>query len=193
MDEIIDLLKRRDESGLSKLYDRYAPVLFGVIIRIVQDKGLGEEILQQTFLKIWNNIESFNPEKGSLYSWMAVIARRSALDEVRLKGFINRKNVDYGVDMSALNHSSKSPLSSNLDSNTLLNKLDHKYREVLEYVYLYGYSHRDTAEILGLPLGTIKTRIKKAMDLLRSELQGEKSLFLGTIILIIITIVHLWS
>jgi RNA polymerase sigma-70 factor (ECF subfamily) len=95
--EDVDIVKQiidRQEQGLSNLYDKYAASLNGIIIRIVRDNELSEEILSNTMLKAWNKIDSYDAEKSGLFTWLAAIARNSAIDKARLKSFKNNQKTD---------------------------------------------------------------------------------------------------
>jgi RNA polymerase sigma-70 factor (ECF subfamily) len=175
------------------LYDDYSPALLGVIVRIVNDKELAEEILQKSFLKIWQNIDSYDSAKGSFFTWILTIARHSAIDEVRSKRFENlEKTNSLETTVYELDHTILS--SDGIDVNKLLSALDQKYKDVLDVVYLQGYSHSEAAKKLDIPLGTVKTRIKKALSTLRSQLITEKTLFRnGMLLLILISITALWQ
>jgi len=183
VDQLVDLIKSRDEKGLSYLYDNYAATLNGIISRIVGSEKIAEEVLQSCFLKIWDKIDQYDKSKSSLFTWMARIARNSAIDVTRLKKHKNNKV----TDTIERKHESSFVTNQNidaLDTVTLLNKIDDKYRIVIDYVYLRGYSHSAAAEELDIPLGTVKTRIRKGIGILRKELKNEKSLFLGSVLII---------
>lgn len=183
--EIVALIRNRDEKGLSLLYDRYAPTLLGIIVRIVKNQNIGEEILQQTLLKAWNNIHQFKDDKGTFFTWLASIARNAAIDQARLKGFQNR-NATEALDDNHYQISTSVLQSDKLDVSRLLGRLDQSQKMVLDLVYLQGYSHRDAAEYLEIPLGTVKSRLRLAIKYLREELKGEEKLFLGAMILLLI-------
>lgn len=188
MTEIVTLIKQKDERGLSMLYDKYAPALLGVITHIVHNQSIGEEILQQSFLKIWQNIQLFNDQKGTFFTWMATIARNTAIDHARLKSTQNQSLTD---EMSALSKepSTTMPLD-NIDVKNLLAKLDIHHRQVLDLLYLKGYTQRAAADVLDIPLGTVKTRLRLAILALREELKSEKKLFFGSLILFILILLY---
>jgi len=190
--DIIQLLKDRNEQGLSLLYDNYAATLLGIITGIVKSKNIGEEILQQTLLKAWNNINSYDADKGNFFSWLAVIARNSAIDQVRLKGFQNQQSLKGLDKVGDIESRTVSPTSS-MDAQSLLSTLEDKHQQVLDLVYLQGYSQRDAAEKLDIPLGTVKTRIRLGIATLRENLKNEKNLFLGMLFLLTLLMLALWT
>lgn len=182
--EIVQRLIDRDESGLSYLYQYYAASLNGLILNIVGSEPLAEEVLQHTFLKIWDNISSYNSTKATLFTWMARIARNNAIDKIRLKRHQHNQLTD---SLSPDHHQAKvmQLSNANIDTENLLNKIDIKYRSVLDCIYLQGYSQSEAAKKLNLPLGTVKTRVRKAVSMLRRELSSEKALFTASIVIII--------
>lgn len=163
--EIIARVQAGDKAAFGLLYDRYADALFGVISRIVSDPPLAEDTLQEAFLKIWRKIDQWDADKAALFTWMYTIARNTALDQV------GRKQGRHSEQLSEALH-----LSSNADSHQqaehsevcqMLSDLDPKYREVVQYLYLNGWSQREMAKQTGIPLGTIKSRLAKAIQLLK--------------------------
>lgn len=185
--EIIRLLKAKDERGLTYLFDHYAGALNGIISRIVLSEKLSEELLQQTFLKIWDKIDSYDADKATLFTWMSRIARNNAIDAKRLKKFENNQKTD-SLDLSIHNRKTEQQSSDTMDIKTLLSKLDEKHKSVIDHIYLKGYSHSEAAKKLDLPLGTIKTRLRNGLKELRLFIGDEKDLFLNIIILVITTL-----
>jgi RNA polymerase sigma-70 factor (ECF subfamily) len=163
---------------MSLLYDRYADALYGVVNRILEDDQTAEDVLQKTMVKIWKGIGSFDPDKASFYTWMSVIARNTALDQKRLKSFQNR-NKTISTDEVVYKPVVSTPEGTEIDAARLLSGLDPNYRIVLEYAYLKGYTQQEISDSLQIPLGTVKTRLRAAINLLREELKNEKKYFLG--------------
>jgi RNA polymerase sigma factor (sigma-70 family) len=162
---------------MSLLYDQYADALFGLVNRILGDEQTAEDVIQKTMLKIWKGIDSFDPAKASFYTWMSVIARNTALDQKRLKTF-QAKDKTVQVDDIVYKPVVSTPAGTELDANKLLSLLDDNYRIVLEYAYLKGYTQQEISDELQLPLGTVKTRLRTAISLLREALKNEKQYFL---------------
>lgn len=169
------------------MYDNYSAALFGIILRIVKDRSIAEDLLQQTFLKIWEKAITFDSNKSTLFTWMSTIARNTAIDMVRLKKFQNIQKTDT-IDFNVHDIEKTYINESKLDINTLNALLDDKYRIVLEKIYLEGYSHADLAEELGIPLGTVKTRLRKAISIIRGELKNEKYLMSITLVIFLVSI-----
>lgn len=178
--QIVKNLQNRQESGLSLLYKHYSDSLYGMAYRTLRNEAFAEDCLQQAFLKIWNNIDSYDENKSSLYTWMSHIVKNTAIDISRLRSFQKESQTETLDPIVHINSTSKQQLDG-LDVNSLLKGIDDKYSEVLRFLYLEGYSQSELAEKLDIPLGTIKTRAKKAIDLLRENLSSEKGLFIGFI------------
>ncbi len=186
--EIVRLLKLRDEKALVYLYDNYAAALNGVILRILNSEKLAEEVLQQTFLKIWDKIDMYDENKAQLFTWMNRIARNTAIDTKRLKKYENHKNT-CSLDLNVHNQQNSHMSLAAMDVHPLISRLDEKHKSVLDCIYLHGYTQTETSEKLGIPLGTVKTRVRKAISELREVLKNEKTLFAGSFITIIILMI----
>ncbi len=163
---------------MSLLYDHYSDSLYGIINRILEDDQLAEDALQKTFLKIWQNIDGYDTTRASLFTWMSVIARNTALDQKRLKTF-QAKQKTVPVDEVVYRPGASTPEGASIDAARLLAYLDANDRIVLEYAYLKGYTQQEISDTLNIPLGTVKTRLRKAISVLRNQLKDEKKYFLG--------------
>ncbi len=190
-DEIIQSLLRRDELGIRSIFEHYGPALNGVILRIVKDERVAEEVLQDTLLKIWNKIELYDVKQSGLFTWIMGIARNTAIDRVRLKGY---QVVYKSESFDALVHHDvgNEIKSAHIDIEALTKGMDPKYLEVLTKIYLEGYSTSAAAEALNLPLGTVKTRLRTALLFLREKTKSDKSIFLGSLFTSIIVLL-LWA
>jgi len=190
-DEIVKSLLRRDELGIQSIFEHYGPALNGVIVRIVKDERVAEEVLQDTLLKIWTKIELYDVKQSGLFTWMMGIARNTAIDRVRLKGF---QVVHKSESFDALVHhdGGNEITTAPVDIAALTKGMEPKYLEVLTKMYLEGYSTSATAEELNLPLGTVKTRLRTALNLLREKVKSDKSIFLGSLIISLIVLL-LWA
>ena len=190
--EIISKLKARQEEGLRLLYANYSDVLFGMAYRILNSEPFAEDALQQSFMKIWNSIDSYDANKSTLFTWMAKIVKNTSIDISRLKSF--QKEVKTETIDPIVHKADKEYINTDtIDVKSLLDEIDEKYSIVLDHLYLQGYSQSELSKKLDLPLGTIKTRSKKAIDLLREKLKKENKLFFGGVILLIIIVKLLLS
>jgi RNA polymerase sigma-70 factor (ECF subfamily) len=170
--EIISLLLQQDESGFNYLYDNYAPAIYGIVTKVVCEKEYADEIIQDVFVKIWRNIKQFDAEKGRLFTWMINLARNTAIDYVRSKGFQNeQKNQSIPT---YVNDSEQYSTASNVDHigmKEVLLQLKQEWRELIELAYYKGYTQQEIAETLAIPIGTVKTRTRNALIELKSLLK----------------------
>jgi len=169
-EKLIRLLRERHPDGAKALYDMYRASLFGIICRISKDQALSEDILQETFVRIWQSIEFYEPEKGRLFTWMVNIARNRAIDWLRSKEYRNWQQTDPLDTAEAMVMTDELPFerADRLIIRRGVSKLRVKEYEVIDLVYYHGYTHAEAAAILNLPLGTVKTRLLMAVKRLRS-------------------------
>ncbi len=172
-DSIVSLLLSNDEQGLRLLYRNYSSAIFGIISRIVPTSHEADEVLNDTFLKIYKNISSYDKDKSKLFTWMARIARNAAIDKRRSADFKQGQNT---ISLDSLpNYDSSYSESKNMDQglSKMIASMDADLRQILEYVYLMGYSHQDCADELNIPLGTVKTKVRRAILILREGLKDD--------------------
>ncbi|MCX6350853.1 MAG: RNA polymerase sigma factor [Bacteroidetes bacterium] len=164
-EEIIFLLSRQDEEGLRKLYKHYAHALKGVLFKIVLSEETAEDLLQDTFVKIWNNFHSFDKRKGRLFTWMLNIARNLAIDKIRSPKYQAIQKTDdiddyvYAIDKSE----NESYQPEHIGVKAVVETLKPELREVINLIYFLGYTQSEVAEKLDIPLGTVKTRIRSGV------------------------------
>ncbi|MBB2145642.1 sigma-70 family RNA polymerase sigma factor [Pedobacter sp. LMG 31464] len=170
-EELVNALKRQDTIAIKALYDMYSGALFGVISRVIQQTEVAEDVLQETFVKIWNSAGSYDSSKGRLFTWMMNVARNLAIDKLRSKDFKNsNKNQDIENNVDFIDQQKK--VSFNADTlglKEMVTNLKPDFKDVLDMVYFKGYTHVETAEELNLPLGTVKTRVRMAILELRKK------------------------
>ncbi len=176
---IIGLLQAKEEKAISLLYDRYSAALYGVACRIVKDEELAQDVLQDAFIKIWKNSTGYDRKKGTLFTWMLNITRNTAIDKTRSSHFRNSgkiQPIDYFVNNSEAPFS----LEMSIDSIGVRKKieiLEDKYKTIIDLIYFNGYTQREVAEQLKLPIGTVKSRVKIALRELRNALSDKSGLF----------------
>ena len=171
-EEIIELINNRDERGMELLYDNYSNALFAIAMSIVRNQKLAEDVLQKSFVKVWINIDKYKGSKGALFTWLSALTRNTALDMKKSKSYTQSQRTNE-LNIS-IHESSASQISSDgMDVESLLQHLEPKYKLVLDYVYLKGYTQQELSDEKGIPLGTIKTRLKKALELVRTYLGPE--------------------
>ena len=169
--ELVELLKQHDNRAFHYLYEHYCAALYGIVLPIVNDAETANDVLQEVFLNIWRKIESYDPLKGRLFTWMLNIARNAAIDMLRSSSFKNaRKNQPLAetVNWSA---GSQTQNVDNIGLRKVLDKLKDEQRTLVELAYFKGYTHEEIAVLEGIPLGTVKTRIRSALIQLRNYLQ----------------------
>ena len=170
-EELVNALKRQETIAIKALYDMYAGALLGVISRVVQHTEVAEDLLQETFVKIWNSVGSYDSSKGRLFTWMMNIARNLSIDKLRSKDFKNaNKNQDLENNVDFIDQQKKVSFNTDvLGLKDMVTDLKPEYKDVLDMVYYKGYTHVETAEELNLPLGTVKTRVRMAILELRKK------------------------
>lgn len=170
-EDLVLSLKNKDKLAINALYDMYSGSLLGVISRIIQQTEIAEDILQETFIKIWNSAESYDSSKGRLFTWMMNIARNLSIDKLRSKDFKNSvKNHDIENNVDFIDAQKKVSFNSDtLGIKEMVTALKPEYTSILNMVYFKGYTHMEAAEELNLPLGTVKTRIRMAIMELRKN------------------------
>lgn len=165
-DQLIIRLKQQDRAAIGELYDAYNGALYGVVLRIVQSPELAQQVLQDTFVKVWRNAASYDATKGRLFTWLLNIARNTAIDATRTAHYQNSRKTD---NLDGLVHQ---PGGSTINTDVLgvrdvVDSLDEKYKTLIDLVYFQGYTQEEAAEETGIPLGTIKTRLRYAIGELR--------------------------
>ena len=173
-DELVMLVKQRDQAAFAYLYDNYAAALNGVITKLVDDNTLAEDILQESFLKIWNNFGNYDPAKGRLFTWMLNITRNLTIDTLRSKGYKKQSKISSDENSVSI-YADNSYGADSFDAMGIkkhLGALKPDQRAVVDLAYFSGYTQEETAKELGIPLGTVKTRIRTALIELRKVLQN---------------------
>jgi RNA polymerase sigma-70 factor (ECF subfamily) len=168
---LIQKIVQRDESALAALYDRYASLLSSLLNRILRDTQASEEILQDVFYQLWRNAAQFDPARGSLPGWLAVIARNRAISRLR------RRNPSEGDELLETTVIVPANLENALAQQQLLGRvkgalenLSSEQRAAIELAYFEGLTHSEIASKTGDPLGTVKTRIRSAVESLKRNL-----------------------
>ncbi len=171
-EELITLLRQREKRGFSLLYDNYAPALFGVVRKIVRSEELAQDVLQDAFVKIWKNIDAYDTSKGTLFTWILNVARNTAIDRIRSQSF-KQTTTAQDIDSPGLRLGSDATSEMEVDHiglEKVLPQLRPEHQEIIDYVYFKGFTQTEVAQALGMPLGTVKTRVRMAIDHLRKIL-----------------------
>jgi len=165
--ELTAALKAKDDQAFSYLYDHYSGSLYSIILQIVKSPEIANDILQEVFVSIWRKIESYDPIKGRLFTWMLNISRNASIDMLRSKNYQNsQKNQEITDNVYGLNQVTQTNIDS-IGLSKFLGKLRPEQRVLIELAYFKGYTHDEIAQIEDIPLGTVKTRIRSALLQLR--------------------------
>jgi len=163
---LIARMRAGDQSAMADLYDRYSGVVYGVALRVLANTTAAEDVVQEIFLQLWRNPQSFDAERGRLAPWLAVIARNRAIYHLRkrpLEDDIDELPISTGVDL-------ESDSAQKLAIDKVRGVLEHppaEQRKALELAYFEGMTHTEIAGKTGEPLGTVKTRIRTGLLALR--------------------------
>ena len=172
--ELLRQSSRGDQEAFARLYDATSRRIYGLVLRIVRDPSMSEEVTQEVYLDVWRTSARFDPAKGSALSWLMTIAHRAAVDRVRSSEASRRRDDAHAhatqdVDFDATAEAAQSSLEAQRVRKALTT-LTEAQRSAVELAYLGGYTHTEVAALLGLPLGTAKTRIRDGLIRLRDTL-----------------------
>lgn len=165
-DSLIDSLQRRERDAYSKLYDQYGSALFGIVLKIVKSESAAEDVLQESFVKIWKKIDQYDRSKGRFFTWILNITRNTAIDHWRAMQRKATSDIDQPTVAAAAGGYEDAPEDA-LDTNTILDQLGEPEKTLIYLGYLEGYSQSEIAKKLKMPLGTVKTKMRKSLRVLR--------------------------
>src|SRR6185312_1928610 len=172
--EIVKRLQSRDPQALAEIYDRYGRLTYSLILRVVRNAAIAEDLVQETFLRVWNRAQGFDAEKGALGPWLLSIARNRAIDYLRSASGRERNAVEWEeLDHPSLYTFMERDILAADNARVLrtaLHKLTPQQREVIELAYFEGLTQTEMAERMGQPLGTVKTWVRTALKNLREQL-----------------------
>ena len=177
--DLVLRLQRRDPRALAELYDRYGRLAYALILRVVRDVGAAEDLVQETFLRVWTRAQAFDAQKGSIGPWLLAVARNRAIDYLRSAGGRERNNVEFEetehpslfIDME------QGILASDRARRVkaAVEKLSASQRQVIELAYFEGLTQTEMAERMGQPLGTVKTWVRSALKNLRDQITAAEA------------------
>lgn len=172
---LVERLKKREPRAVAELYDRYGRAVYSLILRIVRNTAVAEDLVQETFLRIWNRVHAFDAERGALGGWMLAVARNRALDYVRsVDGRMAQQISQFEEFDNPGAFTDFEEKLFNIDRARLVRdamaKLNANQREVIEMAYYEGLSQSEMAQRLNQPLGTVKTWARSALKVLRDQL-----------------------
>jgi RNA polymerase sigma factor (sigma-70 family) len=166
-EELVVALKRNERAAFEFLYDHYSGALFNIICKTLRDEERAADVMQESFLKIWKNIASYNPEKGRLFTWILNIARNGAIDAARVEG---RKPVMDDIENRSVQNEpdvSEELSTTSSEIKSIVNMLRPERKVLIDMAYFQGYTHEEISEELQIPLGTVKSRIRTALQELK--------------------------
>ena len=170
---LLEATSRGDRAAFRALYEAVAPKLFGVVLRITRSRPTAEEVLQETFIKIWQNAERFTPEVGQPMAWLTSIARNRAIDRIRSERIERSRASDDDHILERLAAPAAGDPAMRQALAACLGKLDEESRNCVMLAYCSGFSREELAERFGRPVGTIKTLLHRCLKQLRACLEGE--------------------
>jgi RNA polymerase sigma-70 factor (ECF subfamily) len=171
--DLLQRIRRGDEGALAALYDRHAHFVAAIALRVLGDRELAEEVVQDTFLRSWNYIDSYDPSRGRVVSWLLGIARNRAIDILRSRSHQARRRERNSLSDTIPSDGAEFPdvLALREVMTRALSILPTDQRKIIELAYYGGLSQAEIARQLGLPLGTVKSRTRSGMEKLRVELR----------------------
>jgi RNA polymerase sigma-70 factor (ECF subfamily) len=174
LEQLLGLVAEGDRSAFAALYDLTAPRVFGLVKRLLRDHAQSEEVTQEIFLEIWQSATRYEPSKGGATAWMLTMAHRRAVDRVRAAQASRDRDTRIGIRDHQIEYDSVSEsVEVHLESERVeraLRRLTELQRQAVTLSYYKGLSHREVAELLHVPIGTVKTRLRDGMIRLRDEL-----------------------
>lgn len=172
--ELVVRLQKRDPQALAELYDRYGRMAYSLILRVVRDGAIAEDLVQETFLRVWNRVHGFDAGKGAIGPWLLAVARNRAIDYLRSAGGRERNALEFEeTDHPSLYTDMEPGLLLNDEARRVkaaMDRLPANHRQVIELAYFEGLSQTEMAERMGQPLGTVKTWVRTALRSLRDDL-----------------------
>lgn len=172
-EDLVALLQRRDQAAFAYLYDNYSSALNAVIARMVDDTQLAEDILQETFVKIWNNFGQYDATKGRLFTWMINITRNLTIDTLRSKGYKKQQKIsqDENFVSSTQDKNFRASQFDTIGIRKQVQNLKPDQKIIIDLAYFGGYTQEEISKEMSIPLGTVKTRMRTAIIELRKLLQ----------------------
>jgi len=163
---IVELLQERNEKAISLLYENYGDTLYGVAHKVVRNDELAQDVLQESFVKIWKKSDTYDASKAKLFTWLFRITRNTAID--KLRSVKTKKDKEIQIDVSDVYNLGVDSIKPELiDVRENLERIEEKYQVVLEALFFQGMTQQEASDELDIPLGTIKSRLKIGLRELR--------------------------
>lgn len=168
---LLGRVERGDEQAMAALFDRYSRVVYSVALRVLRDAAAAEDILQEIFMQVWRSPDRFTATRGSLGGWLAIVSRNRAIDALRRKR--PTEQVEDAILAAPVNLADDAERSLLMErARAAISQLPVEQRKTLEMAFFDGLTHTEIAEMTGDPLGTVKTRIRSALQSLRKAFQA---------------------
>ncbi len=183
-DVLLSRMRRKDEAALAELYDRYSALLYTLALRIVGDRALAQEVIQDAFLRSWHEADQYDPARGRVNAWLMAVTRNRAIDLLRSRSHQARLREGQSLIATGQNEpdaadTSEQVLVRHMVSEAL-NALPADQRQAIELAYYGGLTQAEIAQRLGEPLGTVKTRVRAGLERLRGTLRPLIDSYAGT-------------
>lgn len=167
--QVLSCVAKGDRTAFRRLYEQAGPVLFGVCMRMLRDRAAAEDAFQEAMLRVWQRSYLYDPAKGSAMTWMVTVTRRVVLDRLPMRpaGVVSLTDESVAALVEALSNPTPRDPALAPDLRRCLGRLEQNYRMSVLLAYYYGLSYEELAEHLAVPLGTVKTRIHRAVEKLQ--------------------------
>lgn len=167
-EDLLAGLLGHDERAFSVLYDNYAPTLLRFIGRLVRDEGEAENLLQDTFVKVWKNIHQYDASRGRLFAWLLQIARNTAINYLRSGQYLSASQLQtFETAMATACDRTSLYLHDYIGVDDVVQQLEPRLKQVIDLIYFLGYTQQEVADELGVPVGAVKTRTRTALQQLK--------------------------
>ena len=166
-ENIISLLKNKDQRGMELLYDRYGNVIFGFLFQVLRSDELAEEALEEVFMRVWRSIEFYDPKKERLFTWVINIVRQNTTSKLKLLELNGRDRPVEGLN----NSSHYNPESENVAE--LIKGMSKEQKSAMEGIYFMGFDHKYISEKLSIPVNNLKNLVRATLRMLKSETVSE--------------------
>lgn len=170
-EKLVSLLLAKDRAAFESLYDSHSSTIYGILVRILKSEELARDVLQETFLKVWRKIHTYDRSKGRIFTWVLNIARNHAIDVLRSKHYQRtQKATSMEISPSASEDRKAEEMKvEHIGVREIVATLSPELKQIIDCLYFEGFSQSEAAEELGLPLGTVKSRARKAMKVLKKQ------------------------
>lgn len=169
--QLAERLAKKEREVIDEIYHRFAPALLGMIMKLIPDQAAAEDVLQESFVKIWQNGDRYDAGKGRLFTWMLNICRNTALDYLKSSAFKQSSNQvvpmfdDENEPDSRYGFTEQK--TDTIGFKEAMQMLGPENHEIIDLIYIKGYTQDETSQMLGIPLGTIKSRARNSIQKLK--------------------------